>query len=139
MANRIITTAGSEMFRKRTKNAGAAEFSGRAVILGAFLGIVFGLVTVYIALEVGLNFSASIPISVLSITRFRADNREKAVPGSCTRLPRRLIPRAIDGAVFPKQLQTSREQASLDGKAWAEMEWCGVYGRLGFFPRVVVV
>jgi len=70
MTNRI-TTAGSQMFRKRTKNGGAAEFSGRAVILGAFLGIVFGLVTVYIALEVGLNFSASIPISVLSITVFK--------------------------------------------------------------------
>ena len=40
----------------------------RAVLLGSFLGIVFGLVTVYIALEVGLNFSASIPIAVLSIT-----------------------------------------------------------------------
>ena len=48
-----------------------AEFSARAILLGALLGIVFGLVTVYIALEVGLNFSASIPISVLSITVFK--------------------------------------------------------------------
>ena len=48
-----------------------AEFSIRAVLLGSFLGIVFGLVTVYIALEVGLNFSASIPIAVLSITVFK--------------------------------------------------------------------
>ena len=47
---------------------GPSEFTLRAVLLGSFLGIVFGLVTVYIALEVGLNFSASIPIAVLSIT-----------------------------------------------------------------------
>ena len=38
------------------------ELTLRAVALGAALGIVFGLVTVYVALEVGLNFSASIPI-----------------------------------------------------------------------------
>src|SRR5277367_4774163 len=47
------------------------EFTFRAVALGSILGIVFGLVTVYVALEVGLNFSASIPISVLSITVFK--------------------------------------------------------------------
>jgi putative OPT family oligopeptide transporter len=49
-------------------NLRTSEFTLRAVLLGSFLGIVFGLVTVYIALEVGLNFSASIPIAVLSIT-----------------------------------------------------------------------
>ena len=47
------------------------ELTVRAAILGAFLGVVFGLVTVYVALEVGLNFSASIPIAVLSITVFK--------------------------------------------------------------------
>ncbi|HEV2386467.1 MAG TPA: oligopeptide transporter, OPT family [Candidatus Acidoferrales bacterium] len=47
------------------------EFTLRAVALGALLGVVFGLVTVYVALEVGLNFSASIPIAVLSITVFK--------------------------------------------------------------------
>ena len=48
-----------------------AEFSVRAVALGAVLGVVFGLVTVYIALRVGLNFSASIPIAVIAITLFK--------------------------------------------------------------------
>jgi putative OPT family oligopeptide transporter len=48
-----------------------AEFTVRAVALGAVLGIVFGLVTVYIALRVGLNFSASIPIAVVAITAFK--------------------------------------------------------------------
>jgi uncharacterized oligopeptide transporter (OPT) family protein len=47
------------------------EFTFRAIALGCILGIIFGLVTVYVALEVGLNFSASIPISVLSITVFK--------------------------------------------------------------------
>lgn len=59
------------MLKKKTLSTEPAEFSARAVLLGAVLGIVFGLVTVYIALEVGLNFSASIPISVLSITVFK--------------------------------------------------------------------
>lgn len=53
------------------RHSGPAEFTFRAVLLGALLGIVFGLVTVYVALEVGLNFSASIPIAVLSITVFK--------------------------------------------------------------------
>lgn len=47
------------------------EFTFRAVLLGSFLGVVFGLVTVYVALEVGLNFSASVPIAVLAITLFK--------------------------------------------------------------------
>jgi putative OPT family oligopeptide transporter len=57
--------------RTRNPTVKPAEFSIRAVLLGSLLGVVFGLVTVYVALEVGLNFSASIPISVLSITVFK--------------------------------------------------------------------
>lgn len=56
------------MANKENSNPRQSEFTLRAVLLGSFLGVVFGLVTVYIALEVGLNFSASIPIAVLSIT-----------------------------------------------------------------------
>ena len=56
------------MADQKKTNPGPSEFTLRALLLGSFLGIVFGLVTVYIALEVGLNFSASIPIAVLSIT-----------------------------------------------------------------------
>ena len=56
------------MANKEKDNPRQSEFTLRAVLLGSFLGVVFGLVTVYIALEVGLNFSASIPIAVLSIT-----------------------------------------------------------------------
>ncbi|HEV2349934.1 MAG TPA: oligopeptide transporter, OPT family [Terriglobia bacterium] len=47
------------------------EFTFRAVIVGALLGIVFGAVSVYLALRAGLTVSASIPISVLSISIFK--------------------------------------------------------------------
>src|SRR5262245_26102268 len=48
-----------------------AELSVRAVVLGALFGLLFGAVTVYLALKVGLTVSASIPIAVLSIMIFR--------------------------------------------------------------------
>ncbi|MCS6805190.1 MAG: oligopeptide transporter, OPT family [Acidobacteriota bacterium] len=49
-----------------------AEFSIRAIILGALFGILFGAVTVYVGLRAGLTVSASIPIAVLSISILRA-------------------------------------------------------------------
>jgi putative OPT family oligopeptide transporter len=45
-----------------------AEFTFRAVALGAVLGIVFGAASVYLGLRVGLTTSASIPIAVMAIT-----------------------------------------------------------------------
>src|SRR5258706_6032503 len=48
------------------------EFTVRAILLGAFFGIVFGAVTVYVGLRAGLTVSASIPIAVLSISLLRA-------------------------------------------------------------------
>jgi len=48
-----------------------AEFTFRAVTLGAVLGIVFGAVTVYLALRAGLTVSASIPVAVLAISVFK--------------------------------------------------------------------
>jgi putative OPT family oligopeptide transporter len=48
-----------------------AEFTPKAVILGAFFGLVFGAVTVYLALRAGLTVSASIPIAVLAIAVFK--------------------------------------------------------------------
>jgi OPT family oligopeptide transporter len=44
------------------------EFTPRAVILGAFFGVLFGAATVYLALKAGLTVSASIPIAVLAIS-----------------------------------------------------------------------
>src|SRR5262245_46717614 len=51
------------------------EFTLRAVALGAFFGIIFGAVTVYVGLRAGLTVAASIPIAVLSISLLRALGR----------------------------------------------------------------
>ncbi len=48
-----------------------AEFSLKAIVLGAIFGLIFGAATVYLALRAGLTVSASIPIAVLSIAVFK--------------------------------------------------------------------
>ncbi len=48
-----------------------AEFTLRAVLLGAVLGVVFAASSVYLALKIGLTVSASIPIAVISVAFFR--------------------------------------------------------------------
>ncbi len=45
-----------------------AEFTPKAIIMGAIFGIIFGAATVYLALKAGLTVSASIPIAVLAIS-----------------------------------------------------------------------
>ncbi len=45
-----------------------AEFTLKAVILGALFGLLFGASTVYLGLRAGLTVSASIPIAVLAIS-----------------------------------------------------------------------
>ena len=49
-------------------DAKVAEFTPKAVILGAMFGVIFGASTVYLALKAGLTVSASIPIAVVSIS-----------------------------------------------------------------------
>ena len=44
------------------------EFTPKAIILGAFFGILFGAASVYLALKAGLTVSASIPVAVLAIS-----------------------------------------------------------------------
>jgi len=48
-----------------------AEFTPKAIILGAFFAVLFGAATVYLALRAGVTVSASIPIAVLSIAVFK--------------------------------------------------------------------
>jgi putative OPT family oligopeptide transporter len=45
-----------------------AEFTVRAIVLGAMFGLLFGASTVYLGLRAGLTVSASIPIAVLAIS-----------------------------------------------------------------------
>ena len=56
-------------------SASLAEFTVKAVVLGAMFGIIFGAVTVYLALRAGLTVSASIPIAVLAIAVFKRFGR----------------------------------------------------------------
>ncbi|WNG16652.1 OPT family oligopeptide transporter [Cystobacter fuscus] len=51
------------------------ELTGRGLVLGSVLGIIFGASSVYLAVKVGLTVSASIPVAVLSIAFFRALGR----------------------------------------------------------------
>src|SRR3954470_25021805 len=48
------------------------EFTARAVITGAILGMIFGASSLYLVLKVGLTVSASIPVAVISLAMFRA-------------------------------------------------------------------
>ncbi len=45
-----------------------AEFTIKAIVLGAAFGLIFGASTVYLGLRAGLTVSASIPIAVLAIS-----------------------------------------------------------------------
>ena len=51
------------------------ELTWSAVLVGAFLGILFGASSLYLVLKVGMTVSASVPIAVLSITLFRFFSR----------------------------------------------------------------
>jgi putative OPT family oligopeptide transporter len=53
-------------------SASIPEFTVRAIITGALLGIVFGASSLYLVLKVGLTVSASIPVAVISLALFRA-------------------------------------------------------------------
>jgi putative OPT family oligopeptide transporter len=52
-----------------------AEFSFRAALVGAIIGILFGAANAYLGLRVGITVSASIPAAVMSIAVFRALSR----------------------------------------------------------------
>src|SRR6201990_3055861 len=47
------------------------ELTWLPLVMGTFLGMVFGASSLYLVLKVGLTVSASIPVAVISITLFR--------------------------------------------------------------------
>src|ERR1051326_3534165 len=51
------------------------EFTLSAVLLGTSLGLIFAASSLYLVLKIGMTVSASIPVSVLAITVFRALSR----------------------------------------------------------------
>ena len=63
------TTAVRETFQPYVPaTQSPAEFTVKAIVLGAMFGLLFGASTVYLGLRAGLTVSASIPIAVLAIS-----------------------------------------------------------------------
>jgi putative OPT family oligopeptide transporter len=60
-----------ETFVPLTKGETLAEFTIKAVIAGAILGIIFGAANTYLGLKAGLTISTSIPVAVLTVVVFR--------------------------------------------------------------------
>ncbi|HMP82401.1 MAG TPA: oligopeptide transporter, OPT family [Verrucomicrobiota bacterium] len=52
-------------------SAALREFTPRALVTGAVLGMLFGASSLYLVLKVGMTVSASIPVAVVSLTLFR--------------------------------------------------------------------
>src|SRR5262245_30267538 len=52
-------------------NTPLTELTPRSIIIGAFLGMIFGASSLYLVLKTGLTVSASIPVAVISIALFR--------------------------------------------------------------------
>jgi putative OPT family oligopeptide transporter len=77
-----------------------AEFSIRAVILGALFGILFGAVSVYVGLRAGLTVSASIPIAVLSISILRAFGRSTILENNVVQTTGSAGESAAAGVIF---------------------------------------
>jgi putative OPT family oligopeptide transporter len=48
-----------------------SEFTWKAVLTGAFLGVLFGAANTYLGLMAGLTISTSIPVAVLTVVMFR--------------------------------------------------------------------
>lgn len=60
-----------EAFVPFTSGQVLSEFTGKAVLAGALLGIVFGAANTYLGLRAGLTISTSIPVAVLTVVAFR--------------------------------------------------------------------
>jgi len=81
-------------------SATLTEFSWRAVILGSLFGILFGAVSVYVGLRAGLTVSASIPISVLSISILRAFGRSTILENNIVQTTGSAGESAAAGVIF---------------------------------------
>jgi putative OPT family oligopeptide transporter len=69
----IPSTNGKEEFQPYiTDGRGVPEFTIKAIIVGAFFGILFGAANAYLGLLVGITVSTSIPVAVMSVGLFRA-------------------------------------------------------------------
>lgn len=62
-----------------TKTESLAEFTFKAVVVGVFLGIVFGAANAYLGLRVGMTVSASIPAAVMTVAVFTLSGRRGTI------------------------------------------------------------
>ncbi|MDT8436441.1 MAG: oligopeptide transporter, OPT family [Gemmatimonadota bacterium] len=60
-----------ETFVPLTAGESLSEFTFKAVLTGAILGVIFGAANTYLGLKAGLTISTSIPVAVLSVVAFR--------------------------------------------------------------------
>lgn len=61
-----------ESYTPYTYGETLTEFTGKAVITGILLGLLFGAANTYLGLLAGLTISTSIPVAVLTVVVFRA-------------------------------------------------------------------
>jgi putative OPT family oligopeptide transporter len=54
-----------------TAGQSLTEFTVKAVVAGAILGVIFGAANTYLGLKAGLTISTSIPVAVLTVVAFR--------------------------------------------------------------------
>lgn len=60
-----------ETFVPLTRGEDLTEFTWKAVLTGAALGVIFGAANTYLGLMAGLTISTSIPVAVLTVVAFR--------------------------------------------------------------------
>ena len=60
-----------ESYVPLTQGKTPTEFTFKAVITGAILGVIFGAANTYLGLKAGLTISTSIPVAVLTVVAFR--------------------------------------------------------------------
>ncbi|MEM1203920.1 MAG: oligopeptide transporter, OPT family [Acidobacteriota bacterium] len=60
-----------ETYVPLTQGETLSEFTLKAVVTGAILGVVFGAANTYLGLKAGLTISTSIPVAVLTVVAFR--------------------------------------------------------------------
>jgi putative OPT family oligopeptide transporter len=63
--------APGEQYVPYTHGQSLTEFTIKAVLIGAFLGMVFGGANTYLGLKAGLTISTSIPVAVLTVVAFK--------------------------------------------------------------------
>src|ERR671932_541121 len=69
MATPVTTRTAAPAFQPYVPaSQSPAEFTAKAIVIGAIFGLIFGASTVYLGLRAGLTVSASIPIAVLAIS-----------------------------------------------------------------------